>query len=86
MLTLHEGQMWLVCPRHRRPVSGCGRFNPLLPIDRTGILDDSWKSTPRIDCMMSDVRQILGNEFADYFWNGNYAENLFAAWTHLNAA
>ena len=33
-LTLHEGQEWLVCPRHRRPVSGCGRFNPLLPIDR----------------------------------------------------
>ena len=73
-----EGQEWLVCPRHDKPVAGCGRFNPLTPIDRKGVLDDSWKTTPHIDQMMSDVRRILGNTIADYFWNGDYAKNLFA--------
>jgi hypothetical protein len=73
-----ESQEWLVCPRHGKPVAGCGRFNPLTPIDRKGVLDDSWKTTPHIDQMMSDVRRILGSSIADYFWNGDYAKNLFA--------
>ena len=86
MVTLQEGQEWLVCPRHRHPVSGCGQFNPLLPIDRNGVLDDSWKTTPRIDRTMADLRRILGNSVADYFWNGNYAENLCTERAELNAA
>jgi hypothetical protein len=73
-----EGQEWLVCPRHGKPVAGCGRFNPLTPIDRKGVLDDSWRTTPHIDQWMSDLRRILGNTIADYFWNGDYAKNLFA--------
>jgi hypothetical protein len=72
----HEGQEWLVCPRHRQRVSGQGRFNPLRPIDRAGILDESWKTTPDIERMLSDFRKLLGGRIADYFWNGNYDENL----------
>jgi hypothetical protein len=85
-VTLQKGQEWLVCPRHRHPVSGCGHFNPLLPIDRKGVLDHSWKTTPGIDRMMAELRRILGNTVADYFWNGHYTENLFTARTNRNAA
>lgn len=73
-----DGQEWLACPRHSQCVLGSGRFNPLAPIDRNGVLEDSWKSTPHIDRMMSDVRRLLGKTIADYFWNGRYSENLFA--------
>ena len=73
-----DGREWLVCPRHQHPVSGCGRFNPLTPIDRKGVLDDSWKTTPHIESLMADFRQLIGNTVADYFWNGDYAKNLFA--------
>jgi hypothetical protein len=73
-----ESREWLVCPRHHRPVSGCGRFNPLTPIDRKGVLDDSWKTTPHIEPLMADFRRLIGDTVADYFWNGGYAENLFA--------
>jgi hypothetical protein len=81
-----DGQEWLSCPRHRRPLSGSGRFNPLAPIDNRGIADDSWKTTPHIDRMMSDVRRILGDDFAQYFWDGRYFENLFARCSRANAA
>ncbi len=40
------------------------------------MLDASWKTTPGIDQMMADVRRMLGSGFADYFWNGNYSQNL----------
>ncbi len=73
-----DGREWLVCPRHRKRVAGAGQFNPLTPIDRKGVLDDSWKTAPHIEQMMSDVRRILGDTIADYFWNGDYAKNLFA--------
>ena len=75
---LTEGEEWLVCPRHRRRVAGRGWFNPLAPVDREGVLDERWKSARRIDRMMSDVRQRLGNTVADYFWDGCYTTNLFA--------
>jgi hypothetical protein len=71
-----DGKEWLVCPRHRIPVSGCGHFNPLAPIDRKGVLDESWKTTPGVERMMADVRRMLGNSFADYFWNGDSSRNL----------
>ncbi len=71
-----EGQQWLGCPRHARPVMGCGRFNPLRPIDRDGILDESWKESPDVGSMMSEVRRVLGDAVADYFWNGDYSANL----------
>lgn len=77
-VTRQENQDWLSCPRDRHTVSGCGRFNPLAPIDREGVLDDSWKAAPDIDRMMSDVRRLLGDAVADYFWDGRYAENLSA--------
>ena len=76
----------IVITRHGKPVAGCGRFNPLTPIDRKGVLDDSWKTTPHIDQMMADVRRVLGNMIADYFWNGDYAKNLFAERTLSKAA
>ena len=75
-VTSHEGQEWLACPSHRQPVSGQGRFNPLRPIDRKGILADSWKTTPGVGHMLSDLRKRLGSTIADYFWNSNYSENL----------
>ncbi len=81
-----QGQEWLVCPRHRRRVSGCGRFNPLAETDSQGVLDDSWKTTPHIDRMMSDVRRLLGDAIADYFWDGNYVENLLTRRAVSNAA
>ena len=81
-----QGQEWLVCPRHRRRVSGCGRFNPLAETDSQGVLDDSWKTTPHIDRMMSDVRRLLGDAVADYFWDGNYVENLLTRRAVSNAA
>lgn len=68
--------MWIACPRHRRPVSGCGQFNPLRPIDRDGVRESSWKNTPQIELLMSDLRKALGNTVADYFWDGCYHENL----------
>ncbi len=71
-----EQQLWLACPRHRQPVSGCGRFNPLRPIDRRGILDDSWKTAPHIDQMMADFRRHLGTGLADYFWSRDYTRNM----------
>lgn len=76
LLRDQEGQMWIACPRHRRPVSGCGRFNPLRPIDRDGVRESSWKTTPQIELLMSDLRKTLGNTVADYFWDGCYRENL----------
>jgi hypothetical protein len=84
--TQRDGKEWLVCPRHRHPVTGCGHFNPLAPIDRKGVLDASWKTTPGIDQMMADVRRMLGSGFADYFWNGNYSQNLPAPRALANAA
>jgi hypothetical protein len=72
-----KGKEWLMCPRHRHPVSGCGNFNPLGAVDRKGVLDESWKTAPGIESMMSDLRRLTGKTFADYFWNGNYSENLF---------
>jgi hypothetical protein len=81
-----EGRDWLLCPKHRKPVSGAGRFNPLTPIDRKGVLDASWKSAPNIDQMMADVRRMLGATLADYFWNGDYARNLFAEHSISKAA
>ena len=42
-----DRQQWLACPRHGRPVMGCGRFNPLRPLDRDGVLDASWKAVAR---------------------------------------
>ncbi len=71
-----EKQQWLACPRHGRPVMGCGRFNPLRPLDRDGVLDASWKESPDVAAMMSEVRRVLGNDLADYFWDGNYNSNL----------
>jgi hypothetical protein len=71
-------QEWLVCPRHGKPVAGAGQFNPLTPVDRKGVFDESWKTTPHIDQLMSDVRRFLGSTITDYFWNGDYARNLFA--------
>jgi hypothetical protein len=71
-----EGQQWLACPKHVRPVMGCGRFNPLRPIDRDGILDDSWKAAPEVGPMMAEVRRVLGDPLADYFWRGDYSANL----------
>ncbi len=70
------GQSWLACPRHRRPVMGCGRFNPLRAVDRDGVRDDAWKKAPGITWMMADLRKQLGDGLADYFWNGPYSENL----------
>jgi hypothetical protein len=84
--TDEAGQEWLICPRHQRPISGCGRFNPLTPLDLKGVLDDSWKTAPDIDRMMADMRRLLGNAVAEYFWNGHYAENLFAPRAESNAA
>ena len=81
-LTCQKNQEWLICPRHRRAVCGCGRFNPLAAVDRGGRIDDSWKRTPNIECMMSDLRHLLGISVADYFWKGDYAGNLFFD-THL---
>jgi hypothetical protein len=71
-----DGQQWLACPKHVRPVMGCGRFNPLRPIDRKGVLDESWKAAPEIGPMMSEVRRVLGDTLADYFWTGDYRANL----------
>jgi hypothetical protein len=71
-----EQQQWLACPRHGRPVMGCGRFNPLRPLDRDGILDESWKESPDVSAMMSEVRRVLGDGLADYFWNGDFSANL----------
>jgi hypothetical protein len=68
---VHEGQDWLVCPRHRHPVAGCGQFNPLRAIDGEGVLDGSWKTAPGIDRMMSEVRKLLGNTIVNYFWRSN---------------
>jgi hypothetical protein len=71
-----DKQQWLACPRHGRPVMGCGRFNPLRPLDRDGILDASWKESPDVHAMMSEVRRVLGDSLADYFWNADYSVNL----------
>jgi len=71
-----DKQQWLACPRHGRPVMGCGRFNPLRPLDRAGVLDASWKESPDVGAMMSEVRRILGANLADYFWNGDYSANM----------
>jgi hypothetical protein len=71
----HEGQQWLACPKHLRPVVGCGRFNPLRPIDRNGVLDESWKAAREAGPMMSEVRRVLGDALADYFWAGDYSAN-----------
>jgi hypothetical protein len=71
-----DKQQWLACPRHGRPVMGCGRFNPLRPLDRDGVLDESWKESPDVGVMMSEVRRVLGDRLADYFWNGDYSANL----------
>ena len=87
-LTLEKrnGQEWLVCPRHQNTVHGCGLFNPVLPIDLKGVLDDSWRTAPSVDRMMADIREILGDAVADYFWDGLYRENLFARGTAAMAA
>jgi hypothetical protein len=71
-----DKQQWLACPRHGRPVMGCGRFNPLRPLDLDGVLDPSWKESPDIVPMMSEVRRVLGDTLADYFWNADYTGNL----------
>jgi len=71
-----DNQQWLACPKHRRPVMGCGRFNPLRPLDRDGVLDASWKEAPDVAPMMSEVRRVLGDGLADYFWKCDYSRNL----------
>ncbi len=71
-----DKQQWLACPRHGRPVMGCGRFNPLRALDLDGVLDASWKESPDIGPMMSEVRRVLGDALADYFWNADYSTNL----------
>jgi hypothetical protein len=71
-----DGQQWLACPRHGRPVMGCGRFNPLRPLDLAGVLDESWKEAPQATLLMAEVRRVLGDALADYFWNGDYLANL----------
>jgi hypothetical protein len=71
-----DKQQWLACPRHRRPVMGCGRFNPLRPLDRDGVLDASWKKSPDAPALMSEVRRVLGDGLADYFWSMDYSANL----------
>jgi hypothetical protein len=71
-----DKHQWLACPRHGRPVMGCGRFNPLRPLDRHGVLDESWKTSPDVRTMISEVRRVLGDGLADYFWNGDYSANL----------
>jgi hypothetical protein len=71
-----DRQQWLACPRHGRPVMGCGRFNPLRALDRDGVLDESWKALPDARLMMSEIRRMLGDALADYFWNGDYSTNL----------
>ncbi len=71
-----DKQQWLACPRHGRRVMGCGRFNPLRPLDLEGVLDPSWKESPDIVPMMSEVRRVLGDSLADYFWNADYSTNL----------
>jgi hypothetical protein len=76
-LTGPLGEQWLICPRHRRRVCGSGKFNPLRPVDCKSVLDDSWKTTPHVDRMMSQCRAVLGAAAADYFWNDDYADNLF---------
>jgi hypothetical protein len=78
-----DKQQWLACPRHGRPVMGCGRFNPLRPLDRDGVLDESWKESPDVSAMMSEVRRILGVGLADYFWNGNFTANLPDSTPHV---
>ncbi len=71
-----DQQQWLACPRHLRPVMGCGRFNPLRPLDRDGVLDASWKESADVAAMMTEVRRVLGDRLADYFWNCDYGVNL----------
>jgi hypothetical protein len=71
-----DKQEWLACPRHGRPVMGCGRFNPLRPLDRAGVLDSSWKDAPDSTALMAETRRVLGDAIADYFWNGDYRGNL----------
>jgi hypothetical protein len=71
-----DKQQWLACPRHGRPVMGCGRFNPLRPIDRAGVLDASWRESPDVAVLMAEVRRLLGDPLADYFWHGDYTANL----------
>ncbi len=76
-----DQQQWLACPRHLRPVMGCGRFNPLRPLDRDGVLDASWKESADVAAMMTEVRRVLGDGLADYFWNCDYGLNLQASET-----
>jgi hypothetical protein len=71
-----DKQQWLACPRHGRPVMGCGRFNPLRPLDRDGVLDASWKESPEAAALMAEVRRVLGDSLADYFWAADYSANL----------
>jgi len=71
-----DGQSWLVCPRHQRRVQGCGRFNPLRPIDAADVQSESWKSIPGIDRMQRELAARLGDRVADYYWTGRFAENL----------
>ncbi len=62
-----DQQRWLACPRHLRPVMGCGRFNPLRPLDRDGVLDASWKESADVAAMMTEVRRVLGDRIGRLF-------------------
>jgi hypothetical protein len=69
-----EVQFW--CADCNSELRGYGHFNPLRPIDATGVASSSWNERPGTDRLMDRVRARLGAGLADYYWAGDYSRNL----------
>ncbi|MGE3316995.1 MAG: hypothetical protein AB7O26_17905 [Planctomycetaceae bacterium] len=70
------GQTWIACPKHRNRVKGCGSFNPLRAVEQEGVLDTMWKDTPNAASRLQQVADVLGQEIAAYYLNGDYTRNI----------
>ncbi|HUG89504.1 MAG TPA: hypothetical protein VML55_01635 [Planctomycetaceae bacterium] len=71
-----ERRVQLRCETCGVALRGYGHFDPLRPIDTGEVVNANWKTLPGVDKLMLRLRARLGSALADYFWAGDYSQEL----------
>jgi hypothetical protein len=71
-----NGVDMLFCPKCGKPLEGYGNFNPLREINLDDVCSAKWKERSDIGDLMDDLRQVVGDDIAQYYSNGDYSKNI----------
>jgi len=71
-----EGMAWFVNPVTGEGLSGSGNFNPLRPISKSEIKNESWREIYDIDKLMTKVKSRLGDEIHAYYSSSDFSSNI----------